>query len=122
MDYQKVKKIAEQSFVNNKLNPKIVDLVAKKLKRSEIKKYIKALRLLKRKKTIYLILPEIEKNTNQEISYILNFLKKAYPQKKIEIQKDPSLISGIKVINYDIIYNYNIKNTINSIISHINKS
>ncbi|MBI2031129.1 MAG: hypothetical protein HYT08_00795 [Candidatus Levybacteria bacterium] len=120
MDYKKIKKIAEQSFINNKLDPKIVNFVTKKLKRSEIKKYIKILRLLERKKTIYLVLPKVTEN--QGTDYVLSYLNKTYPDKKIEIEKDPSLISGIKILNDDIIYNYNVKDTINNLISHINKN
>jgi len=119
MDYKRIKKIAEGSFINNKLNPKIINLVSKKLKRSELKKYIKALRQIEKKKTIYLILPEI--TDSKDIEYLLNYLKDFYPDKDVEIQKNPKLIAGLKIINDDLVYEYNVKDALNNLVSQINK-
>jgi len=119
MIYKNAKKLALQSFDNNILNQKKVNLIEGKLKSSDMKKYIKALKLIERKNTIYLVLPN-EKIKNG-VDYAIESLKKMYPGKKIEYLYDKSLMAGIKIINDDLIYEYNIGNTINNIFLHLNQ-
>lgn len=82
-----------------------------------MKKYIKSLKLVERKNTIYLVLPN--ENIKNGVSHIIELLKKTYPAKKIEFLYDKSLIAGIKIINDDLIYEHNVGNTINNLISYL---
>lgn len=117
MKYKDIKKLAIQSFTKNDLDQKRVTLIAKHLKRSDMKKYIKALKLIEKKNTIYLVLPN--EKIKDGINYITELLKKRYSTRKIEFLYDESLIAGIKIINDDLIYEHSMGNTINNLITYL---
>ena len=117
MNYKTIKKLAAQSFSGNFLDLKKVNLIAKHLKRSNMKKYIKVLKLIERKNTIYLVLPN--EKIKAGVDYVIELLKKMYPAKKIEFLYDDSLIAGIKIINDDLIYEHSVGNTINNLIAYL---
>lgn len=118
MTNKQIKKLAEESFVKQNLNQKKVNLITRSIKRSDMKKYIKALKVIERKNTIYVVFPvQEEKNS---IEYALKTLKNMYPFKKAECMIDPSLMAGVKIINDDLIYDFNMKNTLHNIMSYIN--
>ena len=45
--------------------------------------------------------------------------KKIFPDKKIIMKEDKSLILGVKIINKDTIFDFNLKNTLENIVEHI---
>ncbi len=117
MTDKKIKVLAKESFFKNSLNQKKVKLIVKSLKRSELKEYIKALKLIEAKNTVFLTLSQ---RTKAEITEdILKNLKSQFPSKKIELVFDPTLIAGIKIVSDDLIYDFNVKNTLEEILSHI---
>lgn len=109
--------LAKKSFTKNNIDYKKVKSIARLLKRSELKKYVKILKSIEKKNTVYFSLPvgnrdKISKDT-------LEYLKRLFPQKNIEYVFDPSLMAGIKILDNDLVYDFSIKNTFKDLISHI---
>lgn len=109
--------LAKRSFTKNNIDYKKVKSITRLLKRSELKKYIKILKSIEKKNTVYFSLPvesrdKISKDT-------LEYLKRLFPQKNIEYIFDPSLMAGIKILDNDLVYDFSIKNTFKDLISHI---
>ena len=108
-----IKKIAALSFTKNDLDPEKVNLIKEYLKRKELKEYIKELSRIINKKTVVVIsaLP-IDEQSRKKISSI-------FYDKKIEYDIDHSLVMGIKIIENDNIYEFNLKKTLEDISSHV---
>jgi F0F1-type ATP synthase delta subunit len=47
--------------------------------------------------------------------------KRIFPDKRLEFSEDKSLIAGLKLIDNDIIYDFNLKNTFENLVSYINQ-
>ena len=48
-------------------------------------------------------------------------MSKLFPEKSIQFKEDKSLIGGIKIIDNDLIYEANIKNTLENLVTFINQ-
>ena len=46
-------------------------------------------------------------------------IKEIFPDKKIVLKEDKSLIAGIRIIDKDTIYDFNIKNTLENLVKYI---
>lgn len=114
MKKQIIKKMANYSYINGRLDSKKINRITKLLKKSELKAYVKFLKVIELKKTVNVFVSDIsEKNA------VLQYVKKAFPNKIINITEDKSLIGGIKIVDYDMEYEYNLKNTLNSLIDFV---
>lgn len=111
-----IKKLALESYTKNNLDSKKVDIIIKHLKRSDLKLYIKAIKNYENSRTVTLLLPSI----SDKISLIKE-IKKLFPDKKIVIKRDENLIAGIRIIDSDTVYDFNIQNTLENIVAHINQ-
>ena len=99
-----IKKLAIQSYSNNNLNKKTTIKIAKSLKRSDLKVYVKKLKTLEAKKTIRLTVPDkigLDKKKR--------FFSKIYPDQRIVFDFDPTLLTGIKVADFDNEYELSLK-------------
>jgi hypothetical protein len=105
MNKTDIKKLAQASYTKDELDEKKVDMIAKNLKKSDIKIYIKNLKSIEMKKTVIITLPG-----EGGINEIKNYFTKLYPGRKIVFNTDESLISGIKVVDYDNVYELSLKN------------
>lgn len=109
--------LAKGSFIKNDIDYRKVKSIAKLLKRSELKKYIKSLKSIERKHTIYLSLPIGNKEKISKDA--LDYLRKLFPEKNVEYIFDSSLMAGVKILNNDLTYDFNIKNAFKDLVSHI---
>lgn len=116
MKNKQIKKLAYLSYTKNTLDIKKVNKIANTLTRSELKEYIKAIKLLEKGGKIILLMPKI---TGKES--LLKEIKRIYPAKKILIKEDKSLIAGIRVIDNDTIFDFNLKNTLQNLVSYVNE-
>lgn len=116
MTKKQIKKLAIASYTKGKLDYTKVKKIIKFLKRSELKLYIKAIKNYENNKTVTVFIPSIVERKN-----ILTDLKKIFPEKKIVFKKDQSLIAGIRIIDNDIVYDTNIKNTLENLIYFVNQ-
>ncbi len=115
MTGKQIKDLALQSYTKEALDQKKVNRIAKVLKRSDLKAYIKVLKRLEKEKTVTVILPKIKVNQND----LDKQFKLAFPNKKINYQADENLIVGVKIINNDLIYEFNLRDTLKRINSYI---
>jgi len=111
-----IKKLVLASYSNNRLDSKKVSRIAKLLNRKELKTYIKAIKNYENARTITLLAPHVSINGG-----FISEIKKIFPGKKILLKQDGSLIAGIRIIDNDTIYDFNIRNTLKNLVSYINK-
>src|SRR3972149_10838978 len=116
MKKKQIKKLAITSYTKGELDYKKVKKNIKFLNRSELKLYIKAIKNYENIKTITVFVPSIAGKKN-----ILKDLKKIFPKKRIIFKKDESLIAGIRIIDNDIVYDTNIKNTLENLVYFFNQ-
>lgn len=110
-----IKKLALASYTNNKLDAKKVDRIVKHLNRQELKTYLKAIKNYESQTSVTLLTPGSAKKGEY-----LSELKQLFPDKKIIFDRDDSLIAGIRIVDNDTIYDFNLKNTLQNLVSYIN--
>jgi hypothetical protein len=105
MNKTDLKKLAEISYTKDNLDEKKVDMIANNLKKTDLKIYIKNLKNIELKKTVIITVPG-----EGGITEIKNYFYKLYPGRKLVFNTDESLISGIRVVDYDNVYELSLKN------------
>lgn len=108
-----IKQLAMLSFTKGELNGKIVNRISKKLNKTDLRRYLKALKQIIEKNTVE-VFTTTKPDKNME-----NILKIVFKDKSVHFKIDKDLIAGIKIKDYDTIYEYNLKNTLNSMLSYI---
>lgn len=116
MNKTQIKKLAEKSFRNKDLDEKFVKDAAKRLKRSELKTYLRELYSLENKKTIKVFLPNDDQGNAKMVYQVF---RKMYSNKKILIEIDPTLIAGIRIQNNDNIYELSFKSLFSNLLTSI---
>lgn len=104
-----IKKLAEESYSKNTLDSGKITKIAKKLKRGDLKVYIKNLKDLEAQKTVTITVP-----SEDGVREIKEHFSKLYPDKKIVFSLDSSLLTGIKVVDYDNVYELSLKSFLKS--------
>jgi len=115
MTKKEIKILVKGAYVNGALDVKKVRRVAKLLKQSELRQFIKVLKRFEESKMVRLIVP----NKDMVSQNIINKVKADFPRKRVVIDEDPELIIGVKIIDNDLIYELNIKNTLDQLNKHI---
>jgi len=111
-----IKKLALESYTNGNLDSKKVDKISTYLERSDLKIYIKAIKNYENSRTVILLSPTLSVKTD-----LIKEIGKLFPVKKIVIKKDEALIAGIRIINGDSVYDFNIQNTLKNLVSYANQ-
>lgn len=110
-----IKRLAEESYTKNSLDHDKIEKITKNLKREDLKLYIKNLKIIDSKRTVRVSLP-----SEEGIKEIKEQFSRIYPDKKIIFAIDPSLLTGIKVIDYDNEYELSLKGFLESSIKTTN--
>jgi hypothetical protein len=110
-----IKKLAEESYTKNTLDSGKILQVSKKLKREELKFYIKSLKNIESKRTVTVTLP-----SEEGASEIKAHLSKIYPNKRLVFGIDPTLLTGIRVVDFDNEYELSLKNFLEGSLSTTN--
>ena len=100
-----IKKIAEQSYTRGKLDQSKVDIVEKNLKREDLKVYIKELRTIEAKNSLIVTLP-----SEAGMEEIKKQLTNLYPTKDIYFEIDETLIAGVRIQDFDNLYELSLQN------------
>lgn len=103
-----IKKFAEESFKGNYLNEAKIFEVLKILKREHFKIYLRYLKDLNSKKTVIITL-----SNSEGFPEVKKYFGKIYSDKKIVYNFDSSLLTGIKVVDYDNVYELSLRRFIN---------
>ncbi len=114
---KQVEKLALLSYVGNNLDNKKAEKITSSMSRSDLKMYIEALKNWERKQRIEILIPDEGYKKNLK----LNMIKKIFPKKEIRYSVDSSLITGIRIVSQDLVYDFNLKNTLEDIVEHIRK-
>ncbi len=110
----KIKLLAKRCYDNRTLDEKKVFDIAKHLKRGDLKKFIKELKILEAKENVTVTMPI--QNGNKE------YFKKYFPTKNIIFQYDPSLLVGVKIEYNNDVYDFNLKSGLEKELSYIKSS
>ena len=117
MTTREIKKLAEQSFTNWNLDVKKIRRAMSLLNRKQLKTYIKFLKKLENERLVYVFTP-MDKVSDKAS----NKIGSMFPGKKIEYVKDPNLIVGIKIVDNDMVYEFNLKDSLDNIITYLKQS
>lgn len=113
MKKKRVLQLALASYKGKNLDEKKVNTISSYLSRSDLKKYINALKNLENNKKLIVSSPS-------EFFDVKTF-ERLFPDKRIIFTKDPSLLLGIQVVDNDIEYKFSLKNSLEKLISFIEK-
>lgn len=113
MTKKRIKQLVLESYKNDELNEKHVLLIAQSLQRKDLKEYINQLKKSEQKRNVQVLLPQESFKGEEAI------LKSMFPNKKVKLEIDPTLLLGVKIINNDIISEFNLKNTLEKLKAHI---
>lgn len=115
MDRKKIKKLAEASYNENSLDEGKVNRIVINFKRAELRDYIKALKEIRKKKTVYVDSSfELGEEYKKEIG-------KSFPNRVVIFRNNPQLVLGIRITENDIVYNLNLQNSLNQIQTYLEK-
>jgi hypothetical protein len=113
MNTKIIKQLAMQSFTNGQLDEGKLQKIWKRLARSEQRVYLKFLKIVSSRNSVKItVASKLDKESQ-------NTLKKIFKNKKIEITQDNELLAGIKIQDYDTIYDLNLKNSLNSMVNFV---
>lgn len=117
MTINDIKKLAKQSFTKNNLDLKVIKKITTKLNKKQLKVYIKYLKKIENEKIIQVFTP-IYKIDDK----VINKIKNMFPNKEIECIEDSSLIAGIRIVDNDMVYDFNLKDSLDNLIAHLKRS
>ncbi len=113
MNKKKILLLAAESYKGGYLDEKRVNLISSFLNRADLKKYIRVLIRLENTKKIEVFSAG---NINHEQ------FEKLFPNKRISVKYDPSLLLGARIADNDMVYELTLKNSLDKIISNIEKN
>ncbi|MEK7534367.1 MAG: hypothetical protein AAB600_03440 [Patescibacteria group bacterium] len=114
MTRNKLKNLVAESYKNDILDSNKVYAIVNCFTRFELKQYIDALKNYEDKKNIIVTTPF---KAYSNIGF-----EKLFPNKKIVYKIDPSLMLGVKIVDNDNVYEFNLKSRLDDIISYVTGS
>lgn len=115
MNRQTLKQLVVESYTDGALDAEKVNKIADLLSKSELKLYIRALKNWEREHSIIVDVPSEDKAITEHIHEV-------FPDKKVVVNVDPSLIVGMRLQHNDDVYEMSLKNTLDKITEHIEES
>jgi hypothetical protein len=106
-----VDKLILRSYKDNYLDEKTVNKIASLLNKQDLKTYINGLKLEEMKKCLIVSSPVDNQNLDE--------FRKLFPNKKIVLKKDTSLMLGVRVIDNDIVHEFTLKSSFDKILNYI---
>jgi len=112
MNRQTLKQLVIESYSDGTLDAQKVNKIADLLTKKELQLYITALKNWEKANKLIIEVPS-------DGGLDLQALRDAFPDKKIVINTDPSLLLGMRIQNNDDIYEMSLKNSLDKITEHI---
>lgn len=119
MNKKQIKQLAIASFNRGNIDPKKVLRISSRLKRSELRDYVKFLKMQIYQRLVRIQIPNLK--TVDEAKLRKQF-SNIFLNKKIIIEENPQLLLGMKIIDNDRIYDFNLKDSFESINEHFVES
>lgn len=107
-----LKQLINYSYKNNTLIPKNVNTITGLLKRKDLKLYIREIKIQERKFSVFIDVPTNHVGIKDKFNGI-------FPDKKIFYRIDPTLMLGVRVVADDMLYEMNLKNTLDKILEFV---
>lgn len=111
MKKKQIKRLALASFTKNNLDSKKVKRFTGKMTKRELREYVKYLKTYDLGKKVYVLVPNLLEIDNPKMQ---KEFTKLFPNKKIIYKETPELILGIRVVNNDKVYDFNLQNSFES--------
>ncbi len=111
-----LKQLAAEIVQKGSLEKKLASELLAQFKKADLKKLLFFLKKELAKKQIYVTISE------GEIEKLKKELATVFPRKEILVEKDPSLIGGIKVKNGDNVLDFSVKNRIKYTVQQLAKN
>ena len=108
-----INKLIKYSASGNELNEKKVMDIAERLNRKQLKAYIDGLKRWRQKNTI------IVESAAKVSEKMKSEFESVFAGKKMVFSVRPDLIVGTRIVNNDMIYEMNLKNTLQDMQQHI---
>ena len=107
MNSRQIRALVAASYTNEKLDSKKVERIAKLLHSTDLKAYIRGVKLEEKKHKVYIALP-----TKSIYNKKRKDLEKVYKGKEIIFEEDPSLLLGIRILDNDMLYEVSLSDRI----------
>lgn len=116
MDKNNLEQLVKESYKEGKLDRETVDYIADRLTRNKLKQYINFLKEEERKKIVFVTTPKpLTAADKKKITDL-------FPKKTIVENIDPKMISGIKLVENDEEYEFNLNQTFHDIIRFVSNN
>lgn len=116
MKKKTIEKLAQASYKDEQLDEQSVKLIADRLNRNILKKYITLLKQEEKKKMVFVTTPKPLTAKEREK------IKMLFPKKKIIEQIDPSMLAGIKIVQNDEAYEMDLNQMFHDIIKSVSNN
>ena len=114
MNRKKINKLIAASYKDNYIDQKVANRIASVISRSDLKKYIDGLKTVEKKRSLIVSSPSV--------NFDLIKFRELFPDKKIILKKDPSLMLGARIVDNDIVYEFTLRNSFDKILSYIEQN
>lgn len=108
--------LVDYSYSKGKLDENRVFTIAKTLSRRDLKVYIRALKLAEQKHKVYIAVAKRSVYNESK-----KMFKGIFEGKEIILQEDPSLLLGARIVDNDIVYDFTLKERLESIADQIDE-
>lgn len=112
MNRQMLKQLVVESYSDGELDAAKVNKIADLLTKKELQLYIRALKNWEKQMRVIVEIP-------RKGDIDLEELQDIFPDKKIVLEVDPTLILGMRIQNNDDVFEMSLKNTLDKITEHI---
>ena len=110
-----LKQLVLESYDKGHLLEDKVLAIANQLDRKELKQFIGALKQSEKLRTVFVDMPF--DGTDED----MKSLQSLFPDKKIVLRTDKTLMAGMRIVNNDDIFEMNLKHNLDAIIEHVNE-
>ncbi|HSX09744.1 MAG TPA: F0F1 ATP synthase subunit delta [Candidatus Saccharimonadales bacterium] len=113
---KKLNELVLASYDGEDLDEKSVQMIADRLNRNILKRYISLIKQEEKKKMIFVTTPKPLTDKEREK------IKSLFPKKKIIEQIDPAMIAGIRIVKNDEAYEMDLNQTFHDIIRSVSNN
>lgn len=117
MTKRDIRQLVVASYTKDRLDDKKVEKIAGMLSKTDLKAYIRGLRLEEQKHKIYLALA-----TKTIYNKARKEFEKAFEGKEIVFTEDPSLLLGMRVLDGDMLYEVSLSERLNQLTKSVEEN
>ncbi len=110
MTKKRIKQLAKETFEKDNLNQKKLALIIGRLKKTDARAYIQALKQIVQGNTVFVHSPVAVDETAQKQ------LELKFPNKKMIYVLNKNLLAGMKILDNDLLYDYSLETKIDRVV------